>query len=69
MDRLTIPPRQMDLAIAVISATLTAPILAERHRFTVTAGREPFAAEMEILPRLVLTEWSLVMQQIRRVER
>ncbi len=52
-----------------VSALLTPPIV-ERHRqCTANAGREPSPANLEALRRLVLTEWSQVMHQIRRVER
>ncbi len=69
MERLTVPPQQMDLAVAVISAILTAPILQQRQAFALTAGREPNEGEMEKLRRTVLTEWSQIMQQIRRAAR
>jgi len=58
----------MDLVIAVISATITTPILGERRRFPATTGREPTATEMETLRRLVLTERPQTMHHIRRVE-
>jgi hypothetical protein len=69
MDPLSIPPQHMDLAIAVVSAILTPPILEQRRAFTATAGRDPTEGEMEQLRRTVLAEWSHVMRHIRSVAR
>ena len=69
MDRLSIPPQQMDLAIAVVSAILTPPMLEQRRLFTATAGRDPSPDEMETLRRTVLAEWSHVMMHIRSAAR
>ncbi len=69
MEPLPIPPQQLDLAIAVVSAILTPPILEQRRLFTVAAGRDPSSEEMEAVRRTVLTEWSHVMSHIRRVAR
>ena len=64
-----IPPQQMDLAIAVVSAMLTPPILEQRRAFAAANGRDPNEGEMEQLRRIVLTEWSHVMHHIRSAAR
>ncbi len=69
MERLSIPPQQMDLTLAVVSAILTAPILEHRRAFADTTGRDPNDAEMEQLRRGVLSEWSHVMRHIRSAAR
>ncbi len=69
MEPLTIPPQQMDLAIAVVSAILTSPILEQRRAFAAAAGRDPSESEMEQLRRSVLGEWAQVMRQIRSAAR
>ena len=69
MEPLTIPPRQMDLAIAVVSAILTPPVLEQRRAFAAKAGRDPNDGEMEQLRRAVLSEWSHVMRHIRSAAR
>ncbi len=69
MEPLTIPPPQMDLAIAVVSAILTPPILEQRRAFAERAGRDPNEGEMEQIRRVVLTEWSHVMRHIRSAAR
>ncbi len=69
MERLEVPPQQMDLAVAIISAVLTAPILEQRRMFSQTAGRDPNDCEMEKLRRTVIAEWSHVMRHIRSAAR
>jgi hypothetical protein len=69
MEPLSIPPQHMDLAIAVVSAILTPPILEQRRAFAATAGRDPNDGEMEHLRRVVLSEWSHVMHHIRNAAR
>jgi len=69
MKTLAIPPQQMDLAIAVVSAILTPPILDQRRAFTAKQGRDPSDDEMEQLRRVVLSEWSHVIQHIRSAAR
>ena len=69
MEPLTIPPQHMDLAIAVVSAILTPPILEQRRAFVAKAGRDPDDGEMEQLRRVVLLEWSHTMRHIRNAAR
>ena len=52
MKTLSIPPQQMDLAIAVVSAILTPPILEQRRAFTAKQGRDPSDGEMEQLAQI-----------------
>ncbi len=69
MERLSIPPQQMDLAIAVVSAILTPPILEQRRLFGAATGRDASPEDMEGIRRSVLTEWSHVMHHIRSAAR